>query len=663
MMENFSLRAKLLVPIAVLMTSMFVITQWFSVTNALKKERHSLIERVRVLSEGVAVNLKAAALLDESATAADVLSTFSVDPSVVQVELFDKYSQLITRYRLGNTWAAVPNEVARQKLKEQRYAITGDYIYLWVPVTAGGEFVGKLSVVVSAASLIRVYEIAIYNGIGFFLLLLLGGTTLYLSAKKYVLGPLHTLNLAMGQFIDNRRQLPVVDIVSDDEIGELVSAFNMMLERLNQRESQILNTLDKLEHQKAFATELIETVQHALIVADKEGNIIHFNLAATQMFNVQPEIMKKANLFDLIPTPQQQILIQTLHHDIQLDDRLFSVIRENGKELLLEVTSRVLSRPGHILFAVQDVMEIEAALNRQRLAASIFESSKDGIVVVNSYGLISMVNPAFSDLLGYDSGSVLNHRPDEVLAWRQFSTLMPVVLHSLETEGQWQGEVWEKHKHGHLVPMFVRVMSIPRQDGLKGFDMVYTLSDLSNLKEMERLEFMAHHDLLTGLANRAQLYRFLGDWLKIHYRQKRDCSTAIFYLDLDGFKGVNDTYGHNAGDEVLKQVAGRLQSLVRDDDLAARLSGDEFVLVMNPCRYDEAEVMAARLLKLFSQEILYQDEQLHIGASIGIYLIGDKQEPLESVLKAADRAMYQAKASGKNRFVILNQRNMNQTAE
>jgi diguanylate cyclase (GGDEF)-like protein len=198
--------------------------------------------------------------------------------------------------------------------------------------------------------------------------------------------------------------------------------------------------------------------------------------------------------------------------------------------------------------------------------------------------------------------------------------------------------------------MFVKVSRIVSSEGIDNYDYVYILSDLSNLKEMERLEYLAHHDSLTGLANRAKLYRVLDETLTIE--RDTDDGVALLYLDLDGFKGVNDTYGHDAGDEVLKQVAERLLSTFTSQDLVARLSGDEFVVLVTKTTVTNISSIAERLIEVIQNDIVYKGRVLKVGASIGVHYSANLTENLDQWLKAADTAMYQAKSSGKGRYVI-----------
>ena len=198
--------------------------------------------------------------------------------------------------------------------------------------------------------------------------------------------------------------------------------------------------------------------------------------------------------------------------------------------------------------------------------------------------------------------------------------------------------------------MFVKVNLVSSDEEKDEFDMVLTLSDLSNVKEMERLEHLAHHDALTGLANRARLYKVMDEVVSSsNYANQQ---FAVIYLDLDGFKHVNDNYGHDAGDAILKEVSNRLLSQVRAGDLVARLSGDEFVLIIKQTNKVMLARLAERLLTLIGQTVHHKQRSLNVGASLGIHLVDNSEHDIDAILKIADEAMYQAKRKGKGQFVF-----------
>ncbi len=648
-MKNLSIKNKLFLPIILFISATFITIQWVSYTVTYERERDNLVQRVKVLAKGVAFNLQAAILFDDKESANEILSAFSADRDIVRVKLFDTEPQLFAMYQQQDRIPPVPNEQQRIEIRQKQFSISDQYIFLLVPVVLEQEVIAHLRVTISKQSFENIFLITLKTAGIYLILLLVLGTILYKIIQRFIIEPLFNLNEGMQAFVERRERTKKITLNSNDEIGDLVHAFNTMLERLGQREKQVNFTLDKLEQEKSFANEVIETVQHSLIVVNEDGEIIHSNAATMEIFRCTSAYLEGLTIKELIVTKQSDLLQSAIDSNLVLNDQLIESIDVFSSKQLLQVSSRELSKQGQTLFAIQDVTEIESAMNRQKLAAGVFENSQDGLVVLNASNEITMVNPAVTTLLGYEASVLLGKSPFEVLPWQQFTSLMPTIIESLENYGQWQGEVWEKHSSGNLVPMFVKINRIVSNQQRGEFDMVLTLSDLSNVKEMERLEHLAHHDALTGLANRSHLYKTLDE--VVSSSQYSDNHFAVLYLDLDGFKEVNDTYGHDAGDEMLRQVASRLLSQVRSGDLVARLSGDEFVLIIKSTNKEMMSALAERLLIIITEEVMYKGRSLKVGASIGINLVEDDERDLDLILKAADQAMYQAKSKGKGCFV------------
>ncbi|CAK3993076.1 GGDEF domain [Vibrio crassostreae] len=578
------------------------------------------------------------------------MSAFVADKDIVRVKLYDINEQLFASYQVNNTLVPRPNADELDDIADHQFAISEHFIFLLVPVTLDDAVIANLRVTISKETfnsiLTNIFKVA---AVYLLFLVILGGVLVKL-VQRLIIEPMFDLNDAMQAFIERRSEQPKLVVTNRDEIGELVRAFNTMLERLQHRDNQINFTLDKLQEEKSFANEVIETVQHSLLVVDEKGVIVHANAATRDIFKCSEAFLENLLIQELIVTKQVGFLQDVINANIELNDELLETTDLFQSKRWLRVSSRSLSKHGRILYAIQDVTNIETAMSRQRIAAGVFENSKDGLIVLNSSNVITMVNPAVTELLGYHADLLVGKTPFEVFSWQQFSSLMPTIRSSLENYGQWQGEVWEKSASGTLVPMFVKVNRVASDNEKDEFDMVLTLSDLSNVKEMERLEHLAHHDALTGLANRAQLYKVMDDVVtSSHYSNQH---FAVIYLDLDGFKEVNDNYGHDAGDEILKEVSNRLLSQVRAGDLVARLSGDEFVLIIKQTNKILLAKLAERLLELIGQEVNYKQRSLHVGASLGIHLVDGLERDIDVILKVADEAMYEAKRKGKGQFVF-----------
>ncbi|CAK3113531.1 GGDEF domain [Vibrio crassostreae] len=619
-------------------------------TVTFEREKESLIQRVKVLAQGVAYNLQAAILFEDKSSAQEILSAFVADKDIVRVKLYDINEQLFASYQVNNTLVPRPNADELDDIADHQFAISEHFIFLLVPVTLDDAVIANLRVTISKETfnsiLTNIFKVA---AVYLLFLVILGGVLVKL-VQRLIIEPMFDLNDAMQAFIERRSEQPKLVVTNRDEIGELVRAFNTMLERLQHRDNQINFTLDKLQEEKSFANEVIETVQHSLLVVDEKGVIVHANAATRDIFKCSEAFLDHLLIQELIVTKQVGFLQDVINANIELNDELLETTDLFQSKRWLRVSSRSLSKHGRILYAIQDVTNIETAMSRQRIAAGVFENSKDGLIVLNSSNVITMVNPAVTELLGYHADRLVGKTPFEVFSWQQFSSLMPTIRSSLENYGQWQGEVWEKSASGTLVPMFVKVNRVASDNEKDEFDMVLTLSDLSNVKEMERLEHLAHHDALTGLANRAQLYKVMDDVVtSSHYSNQH---FAVIYLDLDGFKEVNDNYGHDAGDEILKEVSNRLLSQVRAGDLVARLSGDEFVLIIKQTNKILLAKLAERLFELIGQEVNYKQRSLHVGASLGIHLVDGLERDIDVILKVADEAMYEAKRKGKGQFVF-----------
>ncbi|RQU20012.1 EAL domain-containing protein [Burkholderia cenocepacia] len=284
-----------------------------------------------------------------------------------------------------------------------------------------------------------------------------------------------------------------------------------------------------------------------------------------------------------------------------------------------------------------------------RMADRVFESALEGIMVTDRRARIERVNQAFTRLTGYSEDEVIGRNPGLLSSGRQTPDFYKQLWHSLTTDGHWQGEIWNRRKTGELFLEYLTITSIRDSAGeISHYAAIF--SDITQRRQAEeRLGYLATHDVLTNLANRMLFEERLAH--AISHAKRFGRKVAVMYLDLDRFKLINDTLGHNAGDEVLKTVAERIVANVRANDTVARMGGDEFALVLEEID-DVRDVgrVARKLLDEVARAIDIGDREIFVTPSIGISIYPDDGTAAEDLILLADQAMYGAKSRGRNVF-------------
>jgi diguanylate cyclase (GGDEF)-like protein/PAS domain S-box-containing protein len=298
---------------------------------------------------------------------------------------------------------------------------------------------------------------------------------------------------------------------------------------------------------------------------------------------------------------------------------------------------------------VSDVTPLKAAEEKLRLAASVFDSAQEGIMVTDVQGVIESVNAAFTEITGYAAEDAIGNTPRLLRSDHHDQEYFAAVWHEISTSGQWQGETWNRRKDGSI---FVVWQTIARIDGSDNEPARYVsvFHDITNTWEKnERTTQLAFHDALTGLPNRLLLMDRLEQLVSATEREPRN--VVVMFQDLDRFKCVNDNFGHDVGDELLKVVAEKLLRQVRQSDTVARLGGDEFVIVLdNPANLDEVAQIATRIIASINEPMEFRGKTVEIGTSIGIAVYPEDGDTPGQLIRNADRAMYAAKEAGKNTY-------------
>ncbi|MEY8875742.1 MAG: PAS domain S-box protein, partial [Leptothrix sp. (in: b-proteobacteria)] len=299
-----------------------------------------------------------------------------------------------------------------------------------------------------------------------------------------------------------------------------------------------------------------------------------------------------------------------------------------------------------------DITERKASEARLKLAASVFTHAQEGILITDPDNRIIEVNDTFCALTGFERAQVLGQDVQTLIAEPERTELLPLVCEELTYKGQWHGEVSIQRADGSVFPVMLN-SSVVQGNAALPQCYVTLFSDISTIKEHQRqLEHVAHYDPLTGLANRV----LLADRLQhaMVQAKRRNRHLALVYLDLDGFKAVNDTHGHDVGDRLLIMVSHLLRAALRQGDTLARLGGDEFVAVLSdlasPAEY---ELVVTRLLQAAATPVRIEQQSFQLSASLGVTLFPLDSGDADTLLRHADQAMYQAKLAGKNRYHLF----------
>jgi diguanylate cyclase (GGDEF)-like protein/PAS domain S-box-containing protein len=295
--------------------------------------------------------------------------------------------------------------------------------------------------------------------------------------------------------------------------------------------------------------------------------------------------------------------------------------------------------------------ERQSDRERLRQAAAVFDCTREGVLVTNRQGLIVHVNRAFMEITGYQYDEVLGHQPSLFKSGHHPPGFYQAMFATLESEGEWSGEIWNRRKSGEIYPQWQTIRVIHDDQGRLSH-YVAVFSDISAIKDSEHeLKHLAHHDPLTDLPNRLLFSDRAEQALASAQIHKRGC--ALLMIDLDHFKMINDSLGHNVGDRLLKAVAARLQELFGPGITLARLGGDEFAVLAESCpQLVQAAALAQRILDALKEPFSIERHQLFINASIGISLFPSDALSADQLLRNADAALFKAKSSGRNGYAL-----------
>ncbi|MEO5332205.1 MAG: diguanylate cyclase [Magnetococcus sp. YQC-5] len=298
------------------------------------------------------------------------------------------------------------------------------------------------------------------------------------------------------------------------------------------------------------------------------------------------------------------------------------------------------------LFAARTIRLQEQLEKKLLLSDAIIQHANEGILVTDTENRIIFVNPAFTDISGYSFQDVVWKNPNIFSSQQHDDNFYQDMWKRIRAEGKWAGEIWNKRKDGSLYVQRLSIFTLLFDQDAARYHAAFFNDITEQKRNEEKVVWQATHDGLTKLYNRKHFIESLQ--LRILNARLHQKKLALLFIDLDGFKPVNDTYGHEVGDLLLIRVAEVLQKTVRHDDVVARQGGDEFVIMIGIREMADAELVANKLVKLLSTPQMIANHEIHFGASIGVALFPEDGLEPDELLHRADEGMYAAKRAGKN---------------
>ncbi|MEY4345242.1 MAG: hypothetical protein RL032_1074, partial [Pseudomonadota bacterium] len=404
---------------------------------------------------------------------------------------------------------------------------------------------------------------------------------------------------------------------------------------------------------------IIQSTDEAIVGRSLDGTINSWNPGAQRMFGYSAFEMLGQPVRRLLPPDrwnEEVDVIEKIRKGQAVENFESIRIHKDGRLMDASVTiSPIRDGTGKLIGVskiVRDITQQVSATRQLKLTASVFTKASEGILITDRKGAMIEVNDAFTRITGYSREDVLGNHPKMFRSSRQGPEVFESIRLALLHQGEWKGELWSRRKNGESYSVWLTVNIVKSDDG-KVRNYVALFSDVTVLKlQQEELEHGAYFDALTDLPNRLLLSDRLYQAMTLCQRHSK--SLAVLYLDLDGFKAINDRYGHEAGDELLVGISKQMKAALRGVDTLARMGGDEFVAVLTDVdTTQDCMQMVARLLEACARPVMVQGVEMRVTASVGVTMYPQDNADVDQLMRHADQAMYEAKQSGKNRYTLF----------
>lgn len=396
-------------------------------------------------------------------------------------------------------------------------------------------------------------------------------------------------------------------------------------------------------------------MQEGIIVLNEVLSILTINPWAQKITLYQDDEIKEVGFASLFKDiADLQMILSQLDENKKWEGEVWKK-RKNGETYPEWMNIQAVFNEKEILInyvvVFRDMTKQKNSQNKIKLAATVLENTSEGVMVTDNKKRIMSINPSFEIVTGYNAEEVVGKNPSILQSGIHDALFYQTMWEQINKQGYWKGEIWNKRKNEEIYPEWLTISAIKNDLG-NITNYVAVFSDITDRKYAEeQLRYLAHHDSLTGVANRYSLNKRIEGLL--HTAEKYSQQMAILFLDLDRFKQINDTLGHNYGDLLLKNVAKKLKGLIKNKDMIARLGGDEFVIVLPNIKHPkEAIHTAKRIIEELTKSFFLNKHEVYVSTSIGISLYPLDGTDMETLLRNADKAMYEAKAMGRNQYML-----------
>lgn len=637
-----------LIVMAVLVFTMMlsvVINISLSMNNNLKRAHENLQEVANTLT----LNLEGPLAFKDNKGAREVLQSIQTNPELLNAEVRNKDRVVLASYTASDS---KKNHYQFLQLLRLPYVINVTH-----SIKLNSDVIGTISLQASLDSLWASLLKQLIQTIIVTTLLLFFAFFVTRRIAEIFVAPIKQIAKTAIDIRSGQDYLRHVSNSSRDEVGMLANEFNKMLDVISQREQALKDSEflwkfaiegagdgvwdvniqnGEARYSRRWKEMLGYTDNDLLQTIDDWSIRIHFDDKLIVEATLKAYLDGKTNLY-------------IVEYRMRCKDESYKWMLSRG---VLASHSKD-GKPLRMIGTHSDITERKNAESELKIAAIAFES-QEGIFVTDVHGTILRVNHAIIDITSYSEAEIVGHNSRIFNSGKHDKVFFAEMWGTIKNKGFWDGEIWNRRKSGEVYPAHIAITAVKNIDGAVT-NYVATLTDITKSKAAtEEINNLAFYDPLTHLPNRRL---FVDRLQQVLIACTRDGQRgALLFLDLDYFKTLNDTMGHNMGDLLLQQVAERLKQTVREGDTVARIGGDEFVIILDDLSKEpfeagaEATAVAKKILTSLNQVYQLNTYEYYITASVGITLINDHELGVEELLKHADIAMYDAKKSGRNTF-------------